>query len=190
MSWTGCSRRSHDLLQYAHREKPGASLLVVWFGIDVIARRPAKLAETRPTTKCYDLITSIGLSVHARERADEFWTTTVLTDGDVLRMPEIGIEIPVAEFYEGTDLPLATAFPSPRTRAIWSRLISRGFSEPSTGRTDSRKPRTASTRNSVLSSGLPSGLSARYRLSRERPASRATWVIPRARARTPSAFRQ
>jgi len=56
--------------------------------------------------------TSIGLSVHARERVDELWTTTALTDGDVLRMPEIGIEVPVAEFYEGTDLP-ATGSPSP-----------------------------------------------------------------------------
>jgi hypothetical protein len=32
------------------------------------------------------------------------WIATALTDGDTLRMPEIGIEIPIAEFYEGTDL--------------------------------------------------------------------------------------
>ena len=27
-----------------------------------------------------------------------------LTETDVLSMPEIGIDVPVAEFYEGTDL--------------------------------------------------------------------------------------
>jgi Uma2 family endonuclease len=48
--------------------------------------------------------TGIGLTVHARDRSEDLWTTTALTDGDVLRMPEVGIEVPVAEFYEGTDL--------------------------------------------------------------------------------------
>jgi len=47
---------------------------------------------------------SVGLSVHFRLNGDDPWTTIPLTEGDVLRMPEIGIEIPVAEFYEGTDL--------------------------------------------------------------------------------------
>lgn len=45
--------------------------------------------------------TSIGLTVMERERPDEPWNATILTGGEVLRMPEIGIEIPVAEFYEG-----------------------------------------------------------------------------------------
>jgi hypothetical protein len=41
------------------------------------------------------------------ERAEpaEAWRTTVLTGDDVLRMPEIGIEIPVAEFYEDIPFP-------------------------------------------------------------------------------------
>jgi hypothetical protein len=35
--------------------------------------------------------------------ADDPWTTTVLTNEDILVMPEIGIEIPLAEIYEDID---------------------------------------------------------------------------------------
>jgi Uma2 family endonuclease len=49
---------------------------------------------------------SVGLTDHVRLKDGDPWSTTALTDGDVLRMPEIGIEIPIAEFYEGTDLML------------------------------------------------------------------------------------
>jgi len=48
--------------------------------------------------------TSVGLTVYARSKGDDPWIATPLIAGDVLRMPEIGIEIPVDEFYEGTDL--------------------------------------------------------------------------------------
>jgi len=44
--------------------------------------------------------TSVGLTVLERERAGDSWTTTVLTNEDRLIMPEIGVEIPVAEIYE------------------------------------------------------------------------------------------
>jgi len=40
-----------------------------------------------------------------RSEPDEAWRTTVLTGDEVLRMPEIGIEIPVAEFYESVIFP-------------------------------------------------------------------------------------
>jgi hypothetical protein len=40
-----------------------------------------------------------------RSGPDEVWRTTVLTSDDILRMPEIGIEIPVAELYEGITFP-------------------------------------------------------------------------------------
>lgn len=45
--------------------------------------------------------TSVGLTVFDRQSADETWRGTTLTEGEVLRMPEIGIEVPVAEFYDG-----------------------------------------------------------------------------------------
>lgn len=44
--------------------------------------------------------TNIGLMVMERERPDEPWRTITLTNDDILRIPEIGIEIPIAEFYE------------------------------------------------------------------------------------------
>jgi hypothetical protein len=47
---------------------------------------------------------SIGMTVHSRTSGDAPWTTTALTSDDVLMMPEIGIEVPVAALYEGTDL--------------------------------------------------------------------------------------
>jgi Uma2 family endonuclease len=47
---------------------------------------------------------SIGMTVHSRTSGDEPWKTTALTTDDVLMMPEIGIEVPVAALYEGTDL--------------------------------------------------------------------------------------
>ena len=55
-----------------------------------------------PSIRRYVILesTSIGLTVMERETPDEAWRTTVLTNDDILRMPEIGIEIPVAEFYE------------------------------------------------------------------------------------------
>ena len=51
--------------------------------------------------------TGVGLSVHSRSAGDAPWTTIALTQGDVLRIPEIGVEIPVTEFYEETDLLIA-----------------------------------------------------------------------------------
>jgi len=47
--------------------------------------------------------TSIGLTVLERKGADDPWTTTVLTNEDILVMPEIGIEIPLAEIYADID---------------------------------------------------------------------------------------
>jgi Uma2 family endonuclease len=48
---------------------------------------------------------SIGLTVMERADGDGPWTTTALTNGDILRMPEISVEIPVAEIYEGIAFP-------------------------------------------------------------------------------------
>jgi Uma2 family endonuclease len=44
--------------------------------------------------------TSAGLQVFERTDADEPWRALALTADDVLHMPEIGIEVPVGEFYE------------------------------------------------------------------------------------------
>ena len=48
---------------------------------------------------------SVGLTVMEREGPGEAWRTTVLTNDDILRMPDIGIEIPVSEIYEDITFP-------------------------------------------------------------------------------------
>ena len=48
---------------------------------------------------------SVGLTVMERPGPDTVWQVTALTGEDVLRMPEIGIDLPVAELYEGVSLP-------------------------------------------------------------------------------------
>ena len=59
-----------------------------------------------PSIRRYVIVehTSVGLAVHSRLKGEDPWIATALTDGDVLRMPEIGVKIPIAEFYEGTDI--------------------------------------------------------------------------------------
>jgi len=49
--------------------------------------------------------TSVGLTVLERHGADESWRAAALAEDDILRMPEISAEIPVAEFYESVDFP-------------------------------------------------------------------------------------
>jgi Uma2 family endonuclease len=44
--------------------------------------------------------TSVGLTVLERNRPDEAWRASTLTTGEILGMPEIDIEVPIAEFYE------------------------------------------------------------------------------------------
>ena len=55
-----------------------------------------------PSIRRYVILesSSVGMTVLEREGPDEAWRNTVLTSDDILRMPEIGIEIPVAEIYE------------------------------------------------------------------------------------------
>jgi Uma2 family endonuclease len=70
--------------------------------------RIEKLLEYRavPTIRRYVILghSSAAMTVYARANGDDPWTATALTGDDVLSMPEIGIAVPVAEFYEGTDV--------------------------------------------------------------------------------------
>ena len=48
----------------------------------------------------------VGLSVYERTSANEVWRASALTGTqDVLRIDEVGIEVPVAEIYEGLTFP-------------------------------------------------------------------------------------
>lgn len=69
--------------------------------------RIAKVREYAavPSIKRYVIVesTSVGLQVLERYSPDQSWQTTALTGDDILRMPEIGIEIPIAEIYDGIE---------------------------------------------------------------------------------------
>ena len=55
-----------------------------------------------PSVRRYVILesSSAGLTVSDRGGPDEIWRAATLTNDDLLRMPEIGIEIPVSELYE------------------------------------------------------------------------------------------
>jgi Uma2 family endonuclease len=60
-----------------------------------------------PSIRRYVMLESStsGLTVLERERPDEAWRTTTLTNSEILQMPEIGIEIPVDQLYAGIAFP-------------------------------------------------------------------------------------
>jgi Uma2 family endonuclease len=62
-----------------------------------------------PTIRRHVIVesSSVGLTVMQRDAGNDAWTTTVLTIDDTLLMPEIGIEIPVAEIQNGEFLKFA-----------------------------------------------------------------------------------
>jgi len=70
--------------------------------------RIEKVREYRavPSIRRYVILecTSIGLTVFERREANDGWTASTLTADDVLRMQEIGIEVPVAELYRDVEL--------------------------------------------------------------------------------------
>lgn len=71
--------------------------------------RIEKVKEYRavPSIRRYLIVenTSVGAAMHHRQTADAEWTVTPLVAGETLMLPEIGIEVPLAEFYEDTGLP-------------------------------------------------------------------------------------
>ncbi len=63
----------------------------------------AREYQATPSVKRYVMLEQdcIGATVHVR--AQDGWNVLVLKDDDTLVMPEIGLEIPLAAFYEGLD---------------------------------------------------------------------------------------
>ncbi len=59
-----------------------------------------------PTMRRYVIVETkfAGLLVLHRQQAEAAWTALTLTGDDTLDLPEIGITVPVAEFYEDVDL--------------------------------------------------------------------------------------
>jgi Uma2 family endonuclease len=68
-----------------------------------------KLREYRavPSIHRYVILehSSVSISCFARDNVHADWTATALTAEGILRLPEIGAEIPVAEIYEGVTFP-------------------------------------------------------------------------------------
>jgi Uma2 family endonuclease len=94
------------------RKVPGVVVVFEVVGRTPEANRRDRIVKVReyaavPSIRRYVILesSSIGLTVMERSAPDQVWQTTVLTNEDTLRMPEIGIEIPVAEIYEGIDFP-------------------------------------------------------------------------------------
>jgi Uma2 family endonuclease len=71
--------------------------------------RIVKLREYQavPSIRRYVILehTSVALTLYHRASGDAPWTATALTEADTLHLPEFGIEIPIAELYDDTDLP-------------------------------------------------------------------------------------
>ena len=65
-----------------------------------------------PSIQRYVLIEQDAVSAMAFKRGEESWHGRVLWTGSVLALPEIGIELPLDELYEGLD-PAALREPSP-----------------------------------------------------------------------------
>ena len=70
--------------------------------------RISKLREYRavPSIRRYVILEhhSADLTVFSRADGTAAWTATALTAGEALDMPELGISVPVQEFYEDVDL--------------------------------------------------------------------------------------
>jgi Uma2 family endonuclease len=91
--------------ELADRTIPG--VVVVFEVLSPTSGRVDRIVKVReyaavPSIRRYVILesASVGLTVMEREGPDEAWRATVLTNNDTLRMPEIGIEVPVGEIYE------------------------------------------------------------------------------------------
>ena len=73
------------------------------------ADRIDKVLEYRavPSIRRYVILEhlDIGLTVFSRTDGTADWTATALTADETLAIPEVGIVVPVQDFYKGVDLP-------------------------------------------------------------------------------------
>jgi Uma2 family endonuclease len=91
---------------------PGVVVVFEVVGATAESSRRDRITKVReyaavPSIRQYIIVESsgVGLTVMQRSAPDQLWQTTVLTHDDVLRLPEIGIEIPVSELYEDIAFP-------------------------------------------------------------------------------------
>ncbi len=77
--------------------------------------REAVLMRAVDSLRLYVIVESlsIGLTVHERQAAGHRWTVASVMPGDLVSLPEIGIEIPAAELYEGIEFPTSDTSAAP-----------------------------------------------------------------------------
>ena len=69
----------------------------------------AREYQATPSVQRYVMLEQDGVSATVYARVQDGWSVLVLTDNDTLDMPEIGLSIPLAEFYEGLSFETAPA---------------------------------------------------------------------------------
>jgi hypothetical protein len=102
--------------RFDHRLVVTSALAEVFEVLSPTSDRTDRIVKLReyhavPTIRCYIILkhNNAGLTVFTRRHQGEDWTGRALTIEDTLQLSEIGIEIPVAEFYEHVDLPESDA---------------------------------------------------------------------------------
>ena len=66
--------------------------------------------EATPSTMRYVMLSQERVAATVFARVDGVWAGSLATDpAKVLVMPEIGVEVPLSEFYEGVTLPAPDA---------------------------------------------------------------------------------
>jgi Uma2 family endonuclease len=88
--------------------------VVVFEVVSRTSGRPDRIIKVReyravPSIRRYVILEHPrgGVTVLSRTGADDDWTAAALTTEDTLAMPEIGVEVPVADFYQGVEFALA-----------------------------------------------------------------------------------
>jgi Uma2 family endonuclease len=64
-----------------------------------------KECQATPSVERYVMLGQERMAAITLSRTASGWVTDTLLEGDILTMPEIGISVPLAEFYDGVALP-------------------------------------------------------------------------------------
>ena len=59
--------------------------------------------QATPSVQRYVMLEQDGVSATVYARSGDAWTHEILVAGSILSLPEIGVELPLAELYEGID---------------------------------------------------------------------------------------
>ena len=83
----------------------------------------AREYQATPSVKRYVMLEQERIGATVLVRAQDGWSALILKDDDTLDMPEIGLEIPLAEFYEGLAFEAQPVEDRQRPAAARHRLI-------------------------------------------------------------------